>query len=134
MKRHYIKHSLKLTFLLLAFLFANSSALFAQSSDDIIRCVSVETEQKRLNDKYQEYFEKFEEYIEAQRSRLGSENVNSYTIPVVFHIIHDNDAVGTGDNLSSLYINAQLDQINNDFRKIAGTSGDGGGVDTGNEF
>ncbi|MEL6650712.1 MAG: hypothetical protein AAFQ87_07920, partial [Bacteroidota bacterium] len=46
------------------------------------------------------------------------------TIPVVFHVIHDGEAVGSGDNISAALINAQLTQLNNDFRKIAGTSGD----------
>ncbi len=40
------------------------------------------------------------------------------TIPVVFHIIHDGDAVGSGENISDTYINAQLDQLNKDFRKL----------------
>ncbi|MEM6698164.1 MAG: M43 family zinc metalloprotease, partial [Bacteroidota bacterium] len=120
-------------FLLLTFLSANFTSIFAQS-DEHIRCLTVEVEQERLSNKYQEYLERFEEYIEDQRRRLRSESVNNYTIPVVFHIIHDNDAVGSGDNLASIYINAQLEQINNDFRKILGTSGDGGGVDTGIEF
>ena len=39
------------------------------------------------------------------------------TIPVVFHIIHNGDAVGSSENLSTTYINAQLDQLNKDFRK-----------------
>ncbi|MEM8523816.1 MAG: M43 family zinc metalloprotease [Bacteroidota bacterium] len=134
MKRHYIKHTYKLVFLLFAFLFSNSSSLFAQSSDNVIRCIAVENEQSRLDEKYQEFFDKFEKYIRQQRRNIRSESVQNYTIPVIFHIIHDNDALGTGDNLATQYINAQLDQINNDFRKIAGTSGDGGGIDTGIEF
>lgn len=40
------------------------------------------------------------------------------TIPVVFHIIHNGDAVGSGENVSDTYINAQLDQLNKDFRKL----------------
>ncbi|MCB0632831.1 MAG: M43 family zinc metalloprotease [Saprospiraceae bacterium] len=44
-------------------------------------------------------------------------------IPVIFHIIHDGDAVGTGDNIASSYINAQIQQLNNDFRRILNTSG-----------
>ena len=58
------------------------------------------------------------EYQSSPQTRAVS------TIPVIFHIIHDNDAIGSGDNLSATYINAQLTQLNNDFRKILGTSGD----------
>lgn len=37
------------------------------------------------------------------------------TIPVVFHIIHDGDVVGTDENISDALIQAQLDQMNADF-------------------
>jgi hypothetical protein len=40
------------------------------------------------------------------------------TIPVVFHIIHNGDAVGSGENISDTYIMAQLDQLNKDYRKL----------------
>ncbi|MEM7040495.1 MAG: zinc metalloprotease, partial [Bacteroidota bacterium] len=56
---------------------------------------------------------------------------------MVFHIIHNNDAVGSGDNLSAALINAQLEQLNNDFRRKVGTSGfnnDAVGADTEVEF
>lgn len=40
------------------------------------------------------------------------------TIPVVFHVIHDGDVVGSGENISDAYLLAQLDQLNLDFRRI----------------
>jgi hypothetical protein len=46
-----------------------------------------------------------------------------YTIPVVFHIIHNGEAAGAGTNIAKLYVDAQLQQLNNDFSKLAGTSG-----------
>ncbi len=46
-----------------------------------------------------------------------------FNIPVIFHIIHNGQAVGTGTNIAALYVNAQLQQLNDDFRKLAGTSG-----------
>ena len=50
-------------------------------------------------------------------------NTIIYTIPVIFHIIHNGEPKGTGRNIDSAFINAQIKQINNDFRKISGTSG-----------
>lgn len=38
-----------------------------------------------------------------------------YTIPVVFHIVHNGDAVGSGENISDALIQAQLAQLNQDF-------------------
>jgi Pregnancy-associated plasma protein-A/Secretion system C-terminal sorting domain len=46
-----------------------------------------------------------------------------YNIPVIFHIIHNGEAAGVGTNIAAAQVNAQIQQLNNDFRKIAGTSG-----------
>lgn len=45
------------------------------------------------------------------------------TIPIIFHIVHNGEAVGNGDNISAAYVDAQIQQLNNDFRRITGTSG-----------
>ncbi|MDZ4679617.1 MAG: fibronectin type III domain-containing protein [Saprospiraceae bacterium] len=37
------------------------------------------------------------------------------TIPVVFHIVHNGDALGTNENISDALIQAQLNQLNQDF-------------------
>ncbi len=39
------------------------------------------------------------------------------TIPVVFHIIHNGDALGSGENISDALVQAQLNQMNLDFSK-----------------
>lgn len=59
------------------------------------------------------------------------------TIPIIFHIIHDGEAVGSGDNIGSVYVNAQIQQLNNDFRRILNSSGynsDAVGADAEIEF
>ena len=53
---------------------------------------------------------------------LHSESIESsssgiITIPVIFHIIHSGQSIGTGPNLAEHIILAQLDQINDDFRR-----------------
>ncbi len=52
------------------------------------------------------------------------------TIPVVFHIIHDNGPENIPDSL----IYEQIDILNESFRKLPGTPGDGAGVDTEIQF
>ena len=37
------------------------------------------------------------------------------TIPVVFHIVHNGDALGTNENISDALVLAQLNQLNQDF-------------------
>ena len=40
------------------------------------------------------------------------------TIPVVFHVIHDGDAIGTNENISDEQLISQLDALNRDFRRL----------------
>lgn len=48
-----------------------------------------------------------------------------YTIPVIFHIIYDGNtesAIGTGANISTALVNAQIAQLNTDFADMAGST------------
>lgn len=72
-----------------------------------------------------------EEKIQAKiRERLTSVNERSSdsirTIPVVVHIIHN----GSSENISEDQVQSQIQVLNEDFGKIAGSNGDGSGVDT----
>ncbi len=74
--------------------------------------------------------QEFEDWIAKEIKKRTSKNAITgkgnplITMPIVFHIIHSGQPVGTGANLAKTYVDAQLQQLNNDFRKIAGTSGD----------
>src|SRR5574343_2782 len=46
-----------------------------------------------------------------------------YYIPVVVHVIHSGEAVGTGTNVSFAAIQSQIDVLNEDFRNMMGTNG-----------
>lgn len=67
--------------------------------------------------------------IDAKQN-LKTHNPSLKIIPVVVHVIHD----GGVSNISDAQIQSQIDVLNEDFRKIAGTNGDGSGVDTDIEF
>lgn len=45
------------------------------------------------------------------------------TIPIVFHIVHNGEPVGTGTNLSTAQVQSQIEVLNEDFRKLQGTPG-----------
>ncbi|HUM47054.1 MAG TPA: M43 family zinc metalloprotease, partial [Chitinophagales bacterium] len=49
-----------------------------------------------------------------------------YTIPVVVHVIHN----GGTENISDVQVQSQIDVLNEDYRKIPFSNGDGNGVDT----
>lgn len=40
------------------------------------------------------------------------------TIPVIVHVIHDGDAVGSGQNISQAQVMSQFDVLNEDFRRL----------------
>jgi hypothetical protein len=42
----------------------------------------------------------------------------TYTLPVVVHIIHNGEAVGTGANISQAQVQSQIDVLNEDYRKL----------------
>ncbi|MFZ4785965.1 MAG: M43 family zinc metalloprotease [Flavobacteriales bacterium] len=57
-----------------------------------------------------------------------------YVLPVVVHVIHEGEAYGMGSNITDEQIFSAINALNDDFRKVAGTNGDGAGVDIGIEF
>lgn len=42
----------------------------------------------------------------------------TYTLPIVVHVIHNGEAVGTGTNLSKAQVLSQIDVLNEDYRKV----------------
>lgn len=68
--------------------------------------------------------ESFELWMEKQLRTRGAQlmqtnKVNStYTIPVVVHVIHNGEAVGTGTNISDAQIQSQIDVLNKDYNRL----------------
>lgn len=50
-----------------------------------------------------------------EKNLHGKTNMAQFTIPVIFHIIHNGAAVGTAPNISAARINAQLTELNKVF-------------------
>lgn len=75
-----------------------------------------------------ESLQDFENWLQALMAKQAH-NVNYYggraviTIPIVFHIIHNGDNVGSGENLSAAQVNSQIAVLNEDFRRMMGTPG-----------
>ncbi len=51
-------------------------------------------------------------------NRTQREAAVTYTLPVVVHIIHNGEAVGTGANISQAQVQSQIDVLNEDYRKL----------------
>ena len=95
-----------------------------------IRCATTEYEQflqeknpKRLTDA------QFENWItplvkKHKEMRAASKVAATIiTIPVVVHVIHSGQAVGTAPNISDAQVQSQITVLNEDFRRMLGTNG-----------
>ncbi len=96
----------------------------------IIMCGSTEYEQSlQANDPKRMTNAQFEAWIaphiaaykSARSTDPGEGDV--ITIPVVVHVIHSGQAVGTAPNITDAQVLSQITVLNNDFRKLAGTPG-----------
>ncbi len=99
---------------------------WGQSSISVIRCETTEAEEA-LRSKYPQIgtAEDFEEWLapKVRRLQASSQSRSVITLPIIFHIIHDGEAEGTGDNVAAHFVYSQIEQLNNDFRRRSGTSG-----------
>ena len=90
------------------------------------KCNTVEvTQWMRLQYPQMESEDAFEQWIAPRVTALKMDPRmrSTLTVPIIFHIIHNGTAIGSADNPVEGFIYAQIEQINNDFRKKLGTSG-----------
>lgn len=95
-----------------------------------IRCYTDENE-ARLKEVYpnRATTEEFENWLAPQiakikADRAAGKNVQAvYNIPVVIHIVHDGDCLGTGENITDAQAISQITVMNQDYRRMASTPG-----------
>lgn len=80
------------------------------TSQSVKRCVS-----PILNDAYEAWLENY--LIKKNQFANSNKTTVIYNIPVIFHVIHNGESVGTGRNISASQVNSQLTILNQDFRK-----------------
>ncbi|HRE64662.1 MAG TPA: M43 family zinc metalloprotease [Ferruginibacter sp.] len=121
----------KIYFSLIGLLFC--SITFAQQGKNLVgtenippkRCATAELLQSFIqNTPGAQTTESFESWISqkiAERRAIGLNRTvtPNVLLPVVFHIIHDNETVGTGRNISQALIRQQVLQINKDFANLS---------------
>ena len=124
-----------------SFLSAQKATLQSQSlqaPDGTIKCASEAYNQAILsqnpNMMGSDYFENqlAENILEVQNN--ANRGATPIRIPVVVHIVHNGEGIGTGSNISELQVLSQITVLNEDYRRIPGTRGFGAGVDTNIEF
>ena len=98
-----------------------------RKSNGFIRCASSEYEKmlqgknpKRMTDAQ---FEAWIAPLITNAKNNKSQNGGVITIPVVVHVIHSGQALGTAPNITDNQVKSQITVMNNDFRKLTGTPG-----------
>lgn len=94
------------------------------------RCYTVERIKKirstNPNIQSDQEFEQWLQPLVKQHKQKQSANnyrlpVLNYTLPVIFHVVHNNEAVGSGNNVSAARMQAQILQLNKDFANLSGS-------------
>lgn len=104
------------------------------------KCGSGIIHNHRMNtsSQYKQAFEEFwkVDYINYINTKSVQRTATVYRLPVVFHVIHKGEAIGTGTNISSAQIKSAIDALNRDFRKTSADGGisQGNGIDCEIEF
>lgn len=102
------------------------------SKNGVIRCATVEYEKylqeknpKRLNEaQFETWLSPFVTKHKALRtSSKTAMPLVIITIPVVVHVIHNGEAIGTAPNITDAQVESQITVLNQDFRKKLGTPG-----------
>src|SRR5262245_61609877 len=99
----------------LALLLFGVLSSFIVSGQTIKRCATAESMQEyRAQHPDAETDQQFEAWLQqkTQERIVSNQRVTvAYTIPIIFHIVHNGEAVGTGRNLSASKIASQLAQL-----------------------
>lgn len=108
----------------------NITAKSKNPETGIIRCATVEYEQylqeknpKRMSNVQFEAW--LAPLVEKQKKIRKNSKIAAtiITIPVVVHIIHSGEAIGTAPNITDTQVQSQITILNEDFRKMTGTPG-----------
>jgi|GEM_PF-3460783 len=98
--------------------------------ETVIRCATVDHHLARMkNDPRIPSTEDFEKSIAAQAEAANASGANNgiiqgvIRIPVIFHVVHFGEAVGTGANIAAQQVYDQITVLNEDFRRMFGTRG-----------
>jgi hypothetical protein len=118
-----MKKASKFILILIALLFfqIQSMAQSAQCGTDYIHINRMQTDSA-----YRTQILNLESNVVANNQNHANNNLKStlYTIPVVVHVIHLGESVGTGSNISEIQIQQAIAGLNSRFRNINGFGAD----------
>ena len=95
-----------------------------------IRCYTTENEALlRAKNPQRETTSEFENWLaplvaQIEADRAAGRNIQAvYNIPVVIHIVHNGDCIGSGENITDAQAISQINVLNQDYRRLTGTPG-----------
>ncbi len=103
---------------------------FTMEADSIMR-----SEHPRL-ESLDDFEHQLQKHIQSARKNHRFQG-DVYLIPVVVHVVHNGESIGTGSNISLAQVQSQIDVLNEDYRRKNGTPGynsNSNGCDTKIEF
>ncbi|MBX2965135.1 MAG: T9SS type A sorting domain-containing protein [Cyclobacteriaceae bacterium] len=81
--------------------------------------LNLEAIQKNDPERYQRIMQLEQQVAKfSMQKGMGMRSSHVVTIPVVVHVLHTGQAVGTGLNISMAQIQSQIDVLNEDFRRL----------------
>ena len=102
--------------LLLLFAFAGTIKTQAQDRCGTVEYTKILLEKNLIRDNDR----KFEKWLSQRKENISSRisAAATFKIPVVVHVIHNGEAVGSGSNISDAQIASQIKVLNNDFKRL----------------
>ncbi|MCD6019148.1 MAG: hypothetical protein K0S53_2269 [Bacteroidetes bacterium] len=111
-------------------------APFLKLNAQINKCGTDEIHRQLLlsDPAYAQRMQSYEDYVATIQPSLQKTMGVVYKMPVVVHVMHKGEAIGTGINVSDQAIRDAIQDLNEMYRKVPGTAGDGNGVDVEIEY
>lgn len=116
---------------ILLFFFIGAVNLATSQTQPIVGCATMEQDsinrakfpQRGSLDEFEIALQKKIREIRLREVTGGRTQAVPVTLPIIVHVVHNGEAVGTGLNLSQAQILSQIEVLNQDFRKKIGTPG-----------
>jgi len=101
-------------------LFFYSSVVHAQERCGTIPYMQQLLEKKNIKQDKEQFEHWLRTKIAQRKQRLQTQRHQAapYKIPVVVHVIHNGEPIGTGANISDAQILSQIEVLNNDFQRL----------------
>jgi PKD repeat protein len=107
-----------------------SSLVRAQNTPAPEPCATMDEDSKsRMRFPQRGSLDEFETFVRKKVAELRDREASGRTqativsIPIIVHVVHDGEAVGSGTNISAAQVAAQIEVLNEDFRRKDNTPG-----------